>query len=113
MSEKKNEEANGGEHITVDGIVARRNGEPYLRLFAKGEQVGQLSMAQARNIAADIVQMCARTEADAMILRFFDKQGYPEGAGAALMMEFRKYRMTLDTEAIERSFSDPETGEPV
>jgi hypothetical protein len=100
MSEKTNS--------FVDGIVAARDKQPYLRLFADGVQVGQVTMAQARNIAMDILQMCARTEADAMIHQFFEKQEYPGGAANALMIEFRDFRLALDNEAVERSVSDPD-----
>ena len=97
--------------FTVDGIVAMRDKQPYLRLFADGKQVGQVTMAAARKIAADIVQMCARTEADAMIHAFFEKQGFPPQAGAALMLEFREFRRALDDEPVEGGISDPDTGE--
>jgi hypothetical protein len=94
--------------IQVDGIVAVRDKQPYLRLFANGRQVGQLSMAQARNVAMDILQMCSRTEADAMIHKFFSKQDFPEGANNALMVEFREFRKALDEEPVERWAHDPE-----
>ena len=99
--------------ITVDGIVAMRDKQPYLRLFAKGEQVGQLSMAQARNIAADIVQVCARTEADAMLIKFFETQEFPHEAAIALLLAFRDFRLALDREPVERSQHNPETGETI
>jgi len=94
--------------IQVDGIVAARDKQPYLRLFANGQQVGQLSMAQARNVEHDILTMCARTEADAMIHQFFAKNEFPEGAGAALMLDFRNFRQALDEEPVERTLHDPE-----
>lgn len=93
--------------VYVDGIVAARDFQPYLRLFANGKKVAQLSMAQARNVAMNILQMGARTEADAMIHKFFAKQEFPSGAGAALMMEFREFRLALDKEEIETSQSEP------
>jgi len=99
--------------FSVDGIVAMRDKQPYLRLFMGGEQIGQVTMAAARKIAADIVQMCARTEADAMILTWFEKQGFPMAACAALMVEFRDFRRALDGETVEGSMSDPDTGKTV
>jgi hypothetical protein len=95
-------------HFVVDGIVAARDKRPYVRLFADGQQVAQLSMAQARKIAADIVQMAARTEADAMVLRFFDKAEFPPAAGAALMVDFREYRKELDEEPVEGTLVNPD-----
>jgi hypothetical protein len=98
----------GKNMIEVDGIVAMRDKEPYLRLFADGQQVAQVTMAAARKIAADIVQMCARTEADAMIHKFFSAQGYPPGANVAVMMAFRDFRLKLDSEEVKGSHSDPD-----
>lgn len=99
--------------FVVDGIVARRDGQPYLRFFVEGNNVAQVDMAQARNIAMDILQMCARTEADAMIHKFFAAQEFPSGAGNALMLEFREFRKALDTEPVEKSQVDPDTNEAV
>jgi hypothetical protein len=98
--------------LVVTGIVARRDGLPYLRLLMNDQSV-QVDMAQARNIAMDILQMCARTEADAMIHRFFNRQQYPEGAATALMLEFRDFRKELDDAKAETYQVDPDTGEHV
>lgn len=85
-----------------------------VRLFRDGEQIGQLSMAEARNIAHDLLTMCARTEADAMILKFFDRNEFPSGAAAAIMVDFRDFRFRLDMEPVGRSVSDPDSApEPV
>lgn len=100
-------------HILVDGIVARRDHMPYVRLLFGDNQVAQLSTAEARKVASDIVQMCARTEADAMIHKFFNKQGFPEGAGNALMVEFRNFRHMLDAENVEGYHTNPDTGSVV
>jgi hypothetical protein len=99
--------------LVVDGIVARRNKEPYVRLLIDGQPVAQLDMAQARKIALDILEMAYRTEADAMIHRFFAKQNFPDTAGAALMQEFREYRRGHDEAQAEGSFIDPDTGKTV
>jgi hypothetical protein len=68
----------------------------------------QMSMADARNVARDIEVMCARTEADAMIHKFFERQGFAAQAGAALMVEFRDFRHALDEEAVEKTREDPD-----
>lgn len=94
-------------NILVVGLISHRDKQPYIQIDIDGHLV-QLSMAQARNIARDIEAMCARTEADAMIHRFFERQGFPEGAGAALMMEFRDFRMKLDEEDVEKTRVDPD-----
>lgn len=87
------------DNVLVEGIVAVRNQKPYVVLRLNRERI-QLTIAEAKGIAADIVQMAARTEADAMILRFFDKMEYPRGAAAAVLKEFRDFRLALDTEPV-------------
>ena len=99
--------------VVVDGIVAVRDRMPYVRLLVDGQPVAHLSMAEARKVALDILQMSARTEADAMLHLFFSKQEYPSGAAVALMLEFRDFRTALDAEPVEGSLTDPDTGERV
>lgn len=57
--------------------------------------------------------MAARTEADAVILKFFSKDELemPETAVAAFMQEFRDFRAELDREVVEHSSEDPEAQE--
>jgi hypothetical protein len=94
-------------NILINGIVSMRDKQPYLQIDIDGK-LAQLSMADARNIARDIEVMCARTEADAMIHKFFSAQGFPKDAGAALMLSFRDFRSQLDAESVEKSESDPD-----
>jgi hypothetical protein len=68
--------------------------------------IAQLSMAQAQRIAMDMLIMAARTEADAMIHKFFSRMEFPEGALAALMQEFRDFRAELDQEKLERKYGE-------
>lgn len=89
-------------HFFVDGIVAARDKMPYIQLSNENGMIAQLTMAQAQQIARDILVMAARTEMDAMVLKFFSKMEYPDGAGAALMMELREFRAELDAEGAER-----------
>jgi uncharacterized protein (DUF885 family) len=100
-------------NIEVNGIVAAQDKMPYVTVLIDGQTVIQLTIAQARSIAADIVQMAARTEADAMIHQFFSAKGFPRGAGAALMKEFREFRRKLDAEMLKKFETVPETGEIV
>lgn len=81
-------------------------------MSAKGIYV-ELIMAQARDVAHNILTHCARAEADAMIRQFFNKEEFPEGAAAALMREFRDFRLALDNETVESRFVDPDTGREV
>jgi hypothetical protein len=99
-------------HVFVDGIVARRNHQPYVKLTVNGESA-QLSIAEAHNIAKDLLVMAARTEADAMILKFFSINKFPEGAGAAIMLDFRNFRREQDRQKIETMTVDPDSGESV
>lgn len=91
----------------VEGIVSRRDGQPYVKLFVNGEPVALLSMAQARSIASDIEWMCSRTEADAMIYKFFATKDHPEGAAIALTQQFREFRSKLDAEPVEKNEKTP------
>lgn len=106
---KENEECN----IQIEGIVAFRNKMPYIIIYkdkGKGKQsekFAQLSLKEARNVAHDILTMCARTEADAMIHKFFDRKEFPPMAGAELMLDFRNFRYEIDSEAIGTSVSEP------
>lgn len=104
MSDQKQKQG-----VSVEGIVARRNKEPYVLLFHGDKQIAQLSVGEARNFARDIECMCSRTEADAMIHKFFDRQEYPQGAAEALMMEFRNFRFELDQQPIGRFTDVPST----
>lgn len=86
--------------ILVNGIVAARNMQPYVRLSID-DRAAQLTVAEARNIANNIIQMCARTEADAMIVKFFGEREFPQAACAALLDDFRDFRSGLDKELVE------------
>lgn len=97
----------------VNSIVAARNQMPYVQLSNDKGMIGQFTVAEARSIAADLQLAAARAEADAMIIKFFDKADFPSGAAAALMMEFRDFRHGLDMEIVEKSESDPDTGEKI
>lgn len=97
------EQRKPAEHFFVNGIVAQRDKQPYVQLSNEYGIAAQLNIAQARQIAADILQMAARTEADAMILKFFSISDFPEGFADALMMQFRDYRADLDKEEAERT----------
>jgi hypothetical protein len=95
-------------NVVIDGIVAMRDKQPYVRLLIDDKPAAQLSMAQARKIAMDILQMSARTEADAIIHRFFSQHDFPPGANAAIMLDFREFRLALDTEPVEGFHSEPQ-----
>jgi hypothetical protein len=73
--------------ILVNGIVAQRDKQPYIQIMRDdGMMVAQLTMAQARSIAQDILVMASRTEADAMLWRFWEKSELPTGGAQALML---------------------------
>jgi hypothetical protein len=99
-------------HIYVDGIVAARNKEPYVRLHVNGE-LAQLTIAEAFKVANDLVHTASRTEADAMLFRFFDGHDFPQEAVAALMRDFRFFRQRQDDQPVKGSVSDPESGETI
>jgi len=100
------------QNISVEGIVAARNNEPYVVLFI-GAARAQITIADARKIAADIVQMASRTEADAMIVKFFANQKLPQASVVRLMKDFRDFRLALDAEPVEGFYSEPTGGQGV
>lgn len=95
----------------VQGIVAQRNGLPYVQLSNEKGMIGQFTIAEARSIALDLLRSASYAEADAMIVKFFKKLDLPDGALIQLMQDFRDFRHTLDMEKVETSLSDPDTGE--
>lgn len=92
-----------GQSFFVTGLVAARDKMPYVQLHNAETLIAQLTMSQARQIATDILVMCARTEADAMIHRFFERNEFPPEAGAAIMQMFRDFRYELDEDKAERT----------
>lgn len=86
----------------VNGIVAERNKMPYIQLSSENGMIAQLTITEARQVAMDILVMSARTEADAMLLQFFDKRELPPGTGGLLMMEFRDFRAEIDDDKATR-----------
>lgn len=95
--------------ISVEGIVAARDTQPYVVLTIDSERA-QLTVAAARNIANDILTQAARIEADAMIVKFFAKMEFPDAALAGLMVAFRDYRSALDAEQVDKFESKPIEG---
>lgn len=95
----------------VNGIVSDRDKQPYVQLSNEKGMIAQLSMSQARKIAMDILVMASRSEADAMILKFFSAREFPEDAAGALLVLFRDFRHELDMEKVEGHCQDPDTGE--
>lgn len=86
----------------VNGVVAVRDHMPYIQLSNENGMIGQLTMSETRQVAMDMLVMAARTEADAMILKFFKQSQFPDGAAAELMQMFRDFRAELDAEVAER-----------
>lgn len=92
--------------LWVQGIVANRDRLPYIVISKGMDSIGQMTMAEARQFANDILVMASRTEADAMMLKFFDRADFPEEAGVALMQNFRDFRAELDKEEDTRPEED-------
>lgn len=95
----------------ISGVVAVRDEQPYIQLLINGEMMFQWNITEARGIAWDIIRMCSRTEADAMIVKFFGHMDFPNGALAAIMHEFRDYRHKLDMMEVDHGdYNPPEEG---
>ena len=100
------------EHIFVSGIVAVRDGMPYVQIATEHGMMMQLSPAIARQIADDLLVQASRAEADAMLHKFFSKMEFPAGALGALMVEFRDFRAKIDDERVEHTHREPPTEGP-
>jgi len=91
----------------VNGIVSSRDKQPYLQLSNADRMIAQLTMSQARQIAQDILIMCSRTEADAMVMEFFSNLATDKDEAlqlsAVFMQKFRDYRANLDDEQIKHN----------
>lgn len=100
-----------GINFWIQGIVAQRDGQPYVQM-ANGEgMIGQFTLAEARSIAHDLMMSASYAEADAMLHGFFKKMDFPMAALAALMIEFRELRHEQEMKTVERSYRNPDTGE--
>jgi hypothetical protein len=95
----------------VQGIVAVRNGMPYVQLANQERMVAQFTIAETRSVALDLLRAASYAEADAMLFKFFKENELPDAALAALMQGFRDFRHKLDTEKVDTNVSDPDTGE--
>jgi hypothetical protein len=95
-------------HLFIDGIVSGQDGKPRINLSTEHGMVGQFSMAEARQIAIDILAQASRAEMDAMFLDFMKTQlGAPEEARVAALIGFREYRATLDDEQVDHGHRFP------
>jgi hypothetical protein len=97
------------QNISVEGIVAARDKQPYV-VVRLDDARAQLSIADARKVAIDILQMSSRTEADAMIFKFFIAQKLPQAQVMQLMKDFRDFRLELDSEPVEGFHAEPTEG---
>ena len=97
----------------VNAIVAQRNDQPYVQLSNDKGMIGQFTVAEARSVANDLYLSASRAEADAMIFKFFRDRDLPIEGAAMVMQDFRDFRHTLDMQEVEKSESDPDSGEIV
>jgi hypothetical protein len=100
-------------NFLVAGIVSSRDNQPYIQLSNEKGMIAQLTMSEARIIAQDILVMASRTEADAMIVKFFDNMEFPKEAAVSLLQEFRDFRHELDSQQLQRSVNDSDTGKNI
>jgi hypothetical protein len=96
--------------VWINGMVGHTTLQPRIELMSSTGIRMTWSVAEARKIANDIVTMCSRTEADAMLVRFFMARELPMEAAALLMKEFRDYRAELDGEKVEGKQGPPTWG---
>lgn len=87
--------------IWVETIVSHRTGEPIVQIDWY-DHTGQLSPADARQLAMQLLDAAAVAETDAFLCRFCkEKIGMdaPEEYGK-ILAEFRKYREEADGEGV-------------
>jgi hypothetical protein len=96
----------------VNGIVSNRDQQPYVQLSNEKGMIAQLTMAQARIIAMDILIMASRTECDAMVVKFFSEMNLPREAAGHMLVQFRDFRAQLDQEKLERKLDEPQGEDP-
>jgi hypothetical protein len=95
-------------HFFVTGIVAERDGKPYIQISTEEGMVTQFSMNEARQVAMDILIQASRTEMDAMILSFLKNEVQaPEAAMVGIVQMFREFRAALDDEQIQHDHRVP------
>ena len=94
--------------LSVSGIVAQRDKEPYVQMLIDKKQVAQFTVAEARSFANDLLLAASHAEADAMIGRFFDTMEFPPGAYQALLLEFRAFRWDQEQKLVEKTQSVPD-----
>ena len=102
-----------GINFWVQGIVAVRDGQPYVQIADSDRMIAQFTIAEARSIAQDLLVSASYAEADAMLHKFFKKLDFPAAALGALMIEFRDLRHEQAMKKVETGRSDPDTGEQV
>lgn len=90
-------------NLWVNGIVSNRDSQPYVQLSNEKGMIAQLSIAEARVIAQDILTMAARTEVDAMVWGWAEHCGLPQEAAADLVTSFREYRAKVDDERVQHT----------
>jgi hypothetical protein len=88
----------------VNGIVSHSDGQPKIQLSNEEGIFAQLSMGEARAVANNIMLMCARTEADALLVAFCRKMEFPDEGAMVLMREFRDFRAAIDDEVVETGY---------
>ena len=93
--------------LGVEGAVSRATLLPYILLFQNEKQIVQLRLSDARSFAIDILNACARTEADAGLARLFKKHDLPDGAYGAMMLDVREIRYEQDMDVAEKFQSVP------
>jgi hypothetical protein len=90
-------------NILVNGLVSHRDKQPYVQILTEAGIICQLSMAETRQLAQDLLVMASRTEADAMLIMFFQQHDLPMEAAAAMLVEFRDFRAGLDDEKVDHT----------
>ncbi len=80
--------------IWVDSMISHRTQEPIVNL-SWGDRNLQLSIAQARDLAMNVLEASEAAQSDAVMLRFVDHIGgdsLNEGQKGKILHDFRRFR---------------------
>lgn len=83
-------EAAGDDIILVKSGISVA-GQPLVRIEFRG-QGATVSSETAASVGGDLLRAAAAAEADAMLLRFFRGNNFPDGAWEAMVVQWREFQ---------------------
>lgn len=85
-------------NIWVETLVSHRTGQPLVQI-AWYDHTGQLTPAEARDLARNLLDAASIAEADAGLVRFLkERVGLEHNAAGTMLNELREYRRVWEQE---------------